>query len=149
MCIRDRGSGMSITEQLQPVRTSQFMFRAKRLKSGRHVSVTIYSITMEQTTGWFRTKEKTPTNLKITYGAPSLMTKSISCNQMKQIILNRMLDSDSNQRVFHHSKQFFRWSARKLVRTEAGLELKAEPSSSSSSSSSSRKTLVLHWADLG
>ena len=46
-----KGSGLSITLQFQPVRTSQLIFHMKNLKSGFHVFLINKRISLEEKTG--------------------------------------------------------------------------------------------------
>ena len=57
--------------------------------------------------------------LKISNGTCSLMTREISCNQMKQITVTWNLESDSNQRAVHWSIQHH-MMARSTGREEKG-----------------------------
>ena len=107
------GSGRPVTQQFQPVRTSQLMFRAKSRKSGLHVCVTSY---------WL-----IPSKIfKISNGPRSLMTSCISCCQMKpkrktrkkktRLIL--LLDSDSTHLHFRQMTQYHMMTRSKLVRKD-------------------------------
>ena len=84
----------------------------KSPKSGHPICPTSWSIATEWKTGGFGTKPS-----KISKSTHSLMMIYISYNQMKQIRIIWMLDSDSNHHAFHHSTHSSTWwPDRKLVR---------------------------------
>ena len=95
-----RTSLLLFTQQLQPIRTSQWILRTKNPNSGRRVFLTSWNIVTVRKTAWFRKKKKKKT-FKVSNGKRSLMTRNVSCSQIKQITFIRMLDSDWNHRSYH------------------------------------------------